>query len=475
MREEFNHLYIYEDGTVIYSEDRGLRMPTRENPPIRTWKKGQLQEEELNSLLEFFRDSRFGELDEYYEFPGMPNEGGGFTMGDMGYTILCYYGDLHKKVSAFGYLTPDHGMTYPDMPYPLRSMRYTKSSNTLLKTGQRKLHASPSLRGEFMMLKRQLRLLAIPLLAASLLVGSVVGCEQPPSPPKLPPKPAVGIMVPSNVTEAGSSFMVTGRALKPGERVWAAVKFGKSAGVQVHDEADENGFVYLGIMVPEDVAPGEYEVKIYIGENLENRHLFTKLPIRVEARTRVDRSAVVRVEAELKGGRWSRNSGFIITSGGTILTLLSKPNELERLEVTLSDGRTFPGRVDKIDDATGVAYIEIEATGLSTVTLGVRDVLQGLKAGEQVFVAGYSAKGYEEIATEILDPDYLLPGPPGVTTPVVKLNTGVSGESTSDIMEKFAGMAGGPVVNAAGRVLGIMLAVDPNTGESFMVTLDRWN
>jgi len=64
MREEFNHLYIYEDGTVIYSEDRGLRMPTRENPPIRTWKKGQLQEEELNSLLEFFRDSRFGELDE---------------------------------------------------------------------------------------------------------------------------------------------------------------------------------------------------------------------------------------------------------------------------------------------------------------------------------------------------------------------------------------------------------------------------
>ena len=41
-----------------------------------------------------------------------------------------------------------------------------------------------------MMLKRQLRLLAILLLAASLLVGSVVGCEQPPSPAKLPPKPA---------------------------------------------------------------------------------------------------------------------------------------------------------------------------------------------------------------------------------------------------------------------------------------------
>ena len=39
-------------------------------------------------------------------------------------------------------------------------------------------------------------------------------------------------------------------------------------------------------------------------------------------------------------------------------------------------------------------------------------------------------------------------------------------------MEKFAGTAGGPVVNMMGEVVGVMLAVDPETGESFMVPVD---
>jgi len=128
MAGEFSNLYIYEGGSIIYVEEKNLRMPTREYPPTRIWELGKLQEEELNSLLEFVKDSGFEKLGDSYQFPGKPIEGGGFTMGDMGCTIYVDYGDLNKKVRASGYLTPDHGMTYPDMPYPLNEI-YQKLKN----------------------------------------------------------------------------------------------------------------------------------------------------------------------------------------------------------------------------------------------------------------------------------------------------------------------------------------------------------
>ena len=40
-------------------------------------------------------------------------------MGDMSFTISVNSENLSKNVTAFGYLTPDHGETYPDMPPPL--------------------------------------------------------------------------------------------------------------------------------------------------------------------------------------------------------------------------------------------------------------------------------------------------------------------------------------------------------------------
>ncbi len=128
MAGEFSCLYIYEDGSIIYIEEKGLRIRSPLHPPKRTWRTGQIPAEELNGLLVFIEDSGFKELDEYYQFPGKPGEGGGFTMGDMSCTVYIDYGDLHKKVTAFGYLTPDHGITYPDMPYPINEI-YSKLKN----------------------------------------------------------------------------------------------------------------------------------------------------------------------------------------------------------------------------------------------------------------------------------------------------------------------------------------------------------
>lgn len=127
MGGECDYLCIYPDGSITYIEEKGLRMPFPD-PPTRTWKTGKLQPEQLDSLLEFVKNSGFEKLDEYYQFPGKPMEpiegapSGGFTMGGGSFTFSISYGELQKTVTAFGYLTPDHGETYPDMPYPLNEI-----------------------------------------------------------------------------------------------------------------------------------------------------------------------------------------------------------------------------------------------------------------------------------------------------------------------------------------------------------------
>lgn len=125
MRGEFGKLYVYDDGGALYVEEKNLRMPTPEHPPTRVWNKGQIHVEEVSSLIQLFQTDEFAGLDDYYQFSGKPMEPkegvptGGFTMGDGSFTFYINYEDLRKSVIAFGYLTPDHGITYPDMPYPL--------------------------------------------------------------------------------------------------------------------------------------------------------------------------------------------------------------------------------------------------------------------------------------------------------------------------------------------------------------------
>ncbi len=128
MRGEFDKLYLYDDGGVLYIKEKNLRMPVPEYPPTRVWSQGQIEVEELNSLIRLFQTDEFTGMEEYYKFPGKPMEPiegvppGGFTMGDGKFTFHVDYADLQKTVTAFGYLTPDHGITYPDMTYPLNEI-----------------------------------------------------------------------------------------------------------------------------------------------------------------------------------------------------------------------------------------------------------------------------------------------------------------------------------------------------------------
>ncbi len=113
-----SQLAIYENGTVIYRENKGFRRGWEDYPPTSTWRVGNLREEEMDSLIDFLRRSRFDELDTYYQSSGSHGEAGGMW-GETVFIVSFNYGDLHKTVRALGYLTPIGSMAPPDMPYPL--------------------------------------------------------------------------------------------------------------------------------------------------------------------------------------------------------------------------------------------------------------------------------------------------------------------------------------------------------------------
>jgi hypothetical protein len=132
------------------------------------------------------------------------------------------------------------------------------------------------------------------LLVALLLITMSVGCQQQPQSEE---PPTLAIMVESNVVEAGTSFMVSGSNFKPNEYVFVEFeyRFGDknesqtghgAAGKTVISTADEDGSVHPVIDIPDDIVPGDYEVKISTGSslNIKDRQLFKILPIRIQGK-----------------------------------------------------------------------------------------------------------------------------------------------------------------------------------------------
>lgn len=47
---------------------------------------------------------------------------GGVAVSDMHYSVSARLGSSYRYIKASNYLSPDGGMTYPDMPYPLNEI-----------------------------------------------------------------------------------------------------------------------------------------------------------------------------------------------------------------------------------------------------------------------------------------------------------------------------------------------------------------
>ncbi|HEY79426.1 MAG TPA: hypothetical protein G4O09_09975, partial [Dehalococcoidia bacterium] len=108
---------------------------------------------------------------------------------------------------------------------------------------------------------------------------------------ELGPRPRVGTFIASDTVEVGKSIWIFGTTRAPNERVWAEAQFGEEIevgesigkeGPQDYAEAGDNLFFHLALGIPKNVVPGEYDVDVYIGEDMETRKLFTTLKINVK-------------------------------------------------------------------------------------------------------------------------------------------------------------------------------------------------
>jgi len=139
-------------------------------------------------------------------------------------------------------------------------------------------------------------------------------------------------------------------------------------------------------------------------------------------------------------------SGWIINGDGHIVTNNHVIEGANTITVTLDDGRTFPASVVGADALTDLAVVKIDARNLAAASVGNSSQL---RVGDWVVAIGNSL-GMGISATKG------IVSAKGVSLPVS------TGQTLDDLIQTDAainpGNSGGPLVNMAGKVIGITSA-----------------
>lgn len=155
---------------------------------------------------------------------------------------------------------------------------------------------------------------------------------------------------------------------------------------------------------------------------------------------------VVAVTNVQNGKPAGLGSGVIITSDGQILTNNHVISGAEKLTVTLADGTDVPAKSLGGDPLLDLAVIKIDKAGLATAPLGDSDALQ---VG-QIAIAIGSPYGFERTVTM------------GLVSALGR-NIPGGGASLENLIQTdariYPGNSGGPLLDSAGRVIGINTAV----------------
>lgn len=152
--------------------------------------------------------------------------------------------------------------------------------------------------------------------------------------------------------------------------------------------------------------------------------------------------AVVYIETNDVSG-----SGMLIESSGTILTNAHVVSGVATATVILSDGGSYDATVVGRDENLDLAILKIDGGNFPTVTLGDSN---NVKQGDPSFTLGYPF-GLQE-GVDFKD---------GTVSRIINDGTSNYIETSAQILP---GNSGGPLVNAAGQVIGINTATyDPNS------------
>ena len=172
--------------------------------------------------------------------------------------------------------------------------------------------------------------------------------------------------------------------------------------------------------------------------------------------------AVVSIVTETVAYNWfwqavpqtGAGSGIVISSDGYIVTNNHVVEGAQKVTVTLSDGNAFEATVVGTDAQTDLAVVKINANNLSYLHF-LSNSLEQLSVLDPVVAVGNALA---------------LPGGPTWTTGVIS-NLGRSikeenGVVLNDIIQTDAainaGNSGGPLLNTAGQVVGINVAIASN-------------
>src|SRR2546423_4607487 len=177
--------------------------------------------------------------------------------------------------------------------------------------------------------------------------------------------------------------------------------------------------------------------------------------------------AVVRIDIEREGGRIARTvfggglgSGFIFASDGQILTNAHVVANARRIRVTLADGRTFDAGLVGKDSEVDVALLRIGADRLPVAELG----RVPLRVGQLVIAVGNPYGLNWTVTAGVISALGRTLEAPGIRkmTNLIQTDTSIN-----------PGNSGGPLVDSAGRVIGITTAMMPMAqGLGFSIPLE---
>jgi serine protease Do len=198
-------------------------------------------------------------------------------------------------------------------------------------------------------------------------------------------------------------------------------------------------------------ASGYLSVDEKIGPELSNQELVAEVA-----------PAVVSIVVEAVNYNWfwqavpqtGAGSGIIVSPDGYIVTNNHVVEDAQKVTVTLSDGSAFAATIVGTDAQTDLAVVKIDASNLAYLHF-LSNSLEQLSVLDPVVAVGNALA---------------LPGGPTWTTGVIS-NLGRSieeenGVVLNDIIQTDtainAGNSGGPLLDAAGQVIGINVAIASN-------------